>query len=270
MLNRKIRLISLISILALGVLSSITFGYASWQFNKSDSPVEVINAGVTNKWTFLDPPPIEPGETIKVDENGNVSINGEVIENAEVSYPEEQVLHGGEVTMNIGLDENGDLAVTKYAASNIASNWFSTNATVNLPEIVSIDGTDYPILGLSQPLSMEVGGVLISKDISVNVPEGYEYLCDKAFNTISCVRNTTMTFTLPASLKYLGYETFKMDIYRLTVVINYSGTKEQFKTLIANSAEKYGSGYTFFTGASGNVSVTCSDGEVTYGSNGDF
>ena len=270
MLNPKIRLISLISILALGVLSSITFGYASWQFNKSDSPVEVINAGVTNKWTFKDPPPIEPGETIKVDEYGNVSINGEVIEDAEVTYPEEQVLHGGEVTMNIGLDENGDLAVTEYAASNIASNWFSTNATVNLPEIVSIDGTDYPILGLSQPLSMEVGGVLISKDISVNVPEGYEYLCDKAFNTISCVRNTTMTFHLPKSLQYLGYETFKMDINRLTVVINYSGTKEQFKTLIANSAEKYGSGYTFFTGASGNVSVTCSDGEVTYGSNGDF
>lgn len=68
----------------------------------------------------------------------------------------------------------------------------------------------------------------------------------------------------------MPYETFKMDIYRLTVEINYSGTKEQFKTLIANSAEKYGSGYTFFTGASGNVSVTCSDGEVTYGSNGDF
>ncbi len=27
---------------------------------------------------------------------------------------------------------------------------------------------------------------------------------------------------------------------------------------------RYGSGYTFFSGASGNVYVTCSDGEVTY------
>ena len=270
MLNRKIRLISLISILGLGVLSSITFGYASWQFNKSDTPVEVINAGVTNNWTFKDPPPIQPGETIKVDKYGNVSINGEVIENAEVTYPEDQVLHGGEVTMNIGLDENGDLAVTEYAASNIAGNWFTTNAVVNLPEIVSIDGKEYKILGLSQPLSMEVGGVIISKDIYVNVPEGYEYVCDKAFNDISCVRNTTMTFSLPSSLQYLGYETFKMDINRLTVVIDYSGTKDQFKTLIASSADKYGSGYTFFTGASDYVYVTCSDGEVIYRPNGQY
>ena len=270
MLNRKIRLISLISILTLGVLSSITFGYASWQFNKSDTPAEVVNAVVTNKWTFRDLPPIEPGETIKVDKYGNVSINGEVIENAEVSYPEEQVLHGGAVTMGIGVDENGDLAVTEYAASGVASNWFSTNATVNLPEIVSIDGTDYPILGLSQPLSMEVGGVIISKDISVKVPEGYEYLCDKAFNTISCVRNTTMTFHLPKSLQYLGYQTFKMNINRLTVKIKYSGTKEQFKTLVNNSANEYGSGYTFFTGASSNVTVTCSDGNVIYRSNGQY
>ena len=61
-----------------------------------------------------------------------------------------------------------------------------------------------------------------------------------------------------------------MNINQLTVNINYSGTKEQFKTLIYNSADKYGSGYTFFSGASGNVSVTCSDGEVTYRSNGQY
>ena len=268
MLNRKIRLISLISILAFGVFSSITFGYASWQFNKSDAPVEVVNAGVTNNWTFHDPLPIEPGQTIEVDEDGNVSIDGKTIENAEIKYPKDQDLKGGEVTMNIGVDENGDLAVTEYAASNIAGSWFTSNATVNLPKSVSINGTEYPILGLSKPLSMEVGGVIISKNISVNVPGGYEYVCDKAFNTISCVRNTTMTFNLPASLKYLGYQTFKMNINQLTVNINYSGTKEQFKTLISNSADKYGSGYTFFNGASGNVSVTCSDGEVTYRSNG--
>ena len=189
------------------------------------------------------------------------------VEDAEITYPEEQVLHGGEVTMNIGVDENGDLAVTEYAASNIAGNWFTTNATVNLPETVSINGTEYPILGLSQPLSIEVCGVIISKDISVNVPEGYEYVCDNAFNTISCVRNTIMTFNLPVSLRYLGYETFKMDINRLTVEIKYSGTKEQFKTLIADSTDKYGSGYTFFSRASDYVSVKCSDGEVTYTSN---
>ncbi|MBR0439906.1 MAG: hypothetical protein IJK27_04065 [Bacilli bacterium] len=270
MLNRKIRLINLISILVLGTLSSITFGYASWQFNKSDNPVEVVNAGVTNNWIFHDPLPIEPGQTIEVDEDGNVSIDGQIVENAEITYPEAQDLHGGDVTMSIGVDEDGDLAVTKYAASNIAGNWFSSNATVNLPASVSINGTKYPILGLSEPLSMEVGGVIISKDISVNVPEGYEYVCDKAFNTISCVRNTTMTFYLPASLEYLGYQTFKMDINRLTVAINYSGTKEQFKTLITNSEYKYGSGYTFFTGASDYVSVTCKDGEVIYSPNGEY
>jgi len=270
MLNHKIRLISLISILALGVLSSITFGYASWQFSKSDNSVEVVNAGVTSKWTFHDPLPIEPGQTIEVDEDGSVSIDGQIIEDADITYPKGQDLNGGEVTMSIGVDENGDLAVTKYAATNIAGAWFTSNATVNLPESVSINGTEYPILGLSEPLSMEVGGVIISKDISVNVPEGYEYVCDKAFNTISCVRNTTMTFNLPQSLKYLGYQIFKMDINRLTVEINYSGTKEQFKTLIADSAIKYGSGYTFFSGASDDVSVKCSDGYVTYSSNGQY
>lgn len=270
MLNRKIKLVSLISILALGVLSSITFGYASWQFNNGDTPVEVVDVGITDKWTFHDPLPIEPGQKIEVDENGNVTINGQTVENAEITYPEAQELRGGEVTMDIGVDENGDLAVTEYAASNVASNWFTSNATVNLPKSVSINGTEYPVLGLSKPLSMEVGGVLFSKDISVNVPEGYEYVCDKAFNNISCAVNTTMTFSLPTSLKYLGYQTFKLNIDRLTVKISYSGTKEQFKTLIANSEDKYGSGYTFFTGASGNVSVTCKDGKVTYRSNGQY
>lgn len=79
-----------------------------------------------------------------------------------------------------------------------------------------------------------------------------------------------MTFNLPVSLRYLGYETFNMDINRLTVEIKYSGTKEQFKTLIADSTDKYGSEYTFFSGASDYVYVTCSDGEVTYRPNGQY
>lgn len=269
MLKHKIRLISLISILVLGVSASITFGFASWQFNKSAAPTEVTNVAITNNWHFGG---IEPGSVIEVDEDGNIKINGKTVEDAEISYSSGQDLKGGDVTMKIGVDENGELVVNEYAATNIASNLFTSSGTVNLPESVVYNGENYPIISLSEPITLDVGGWIIGKNITFNVPEGYKNICDNAFNNISVATSTTIKFSLPSTLEYLGNQTFKLNISNVTTQIKFAGTKEQFKTLVNNSASQYeGEGnYSFFTGASGNVSVTCSDGTVRYRSNGSY
>lgn len=273
MWNRKIRTITLLSMLAVAVSASVVFGYASWQFNGDASPSETISAVIT-KWSFHDPLPIEPGQTIAVDENGNVTIDGQPVENAEVNYPGNPSLQGGEVTMTIGVDENGDLAVTGYIANDIASNFWATNAELDLPASVSINGTNYPILGLSEPISIDIGddflGFLHDKNAQVNIPEGYKYVCDKAFQTITLERSTTVRFNLPSSLEYLGYQAFKLNVRNLTADIRFAGTKAQFKALVDASAAEYGSGYSFFTGASSRVGVICSDGTITYNTNGTY
>lgn len=254
--------------ITLAISGFFAIAFASWQFNSSDNTAETANVGITS-WSFGSDLPISEGDTIEISNNGTVTINGETVE-AEISYPDgNPSTGGGTVSMEIGVVD-GELAVTEYAANNIANNWFSRSATLSFPASIEIDGVTYPILGLSEPVTLDISGTLLSRTIAVNVPEGYKYICDEVFQNVSCDVNTTINFSLPSTLEYLGYHAFKFGVNRLTENISYAGTTTQFKELVTNSATTYGSGYTFFSGATGNISITCSGGTVVYDKNGNY
>ena len=174
---------------------------------------------------------------------------------------------GGSITYTIGVVD-GELVVTDYTATDLASSFFSTSAVATLPASITVDGHVFPIMGLSQPISLEIQRVLMGGSVTINVPEGYRYICDNAFQDLTSNRSSTATINLPSTLEYLGNVSFKMNIRNVTMQIHYAGTKAQFNALVEASKAEYGSNYNFFTGATGNVSVTCSDGNAVYNRNG--
>lgn len=265
--GRKIKYITLASLFAISL--SIGIGYASWQFNDSQSSSLNNNVGI-NSWRFNDGLPIEPGQTIDIASDGTVSIDGEVIEDADVDYSDgTPKTSGGTVDMKIGVDEDGNLVVSEYSAQDIGSSWFGSESTLTFPSAVEIDGVSYAIMGISKPVTIEAEGFILPRDIQINVPNGYRYVCNDVFQGISkSGGRASATISLPSSLEYLGNNAFNFNS-GVTTTVTYSGTRAQWRELIANSAAAYGSGYKFFSGATGNITITCSDGNVRYKSNGD-
>ena len=266
--KHKFRLFSLLSLLTLAFTASAVFAFASWQFNATDASNNNTAAVITD-WEFEPVPPVEPGQTITVDSDGNITIDGQPVDNIEVTYPDGQEPRagGGSITYNIGVVD-GQLVVTDYTATDLASSFFSTNAVATLPASITIDGHTYPIMGLSQPISLEVQRVLLGGAVTINIPEGYRYICDNAFQDLTSNRSSTATINLPSTLEYLGNASFKMNIRNLTIQIQYAGTKAQFNALVEASKAEYGTDYVFFTGATGNVTIACSDGDAIYNRNG--
>lgn len=274
---RKGRLITLLVMLTLAISASLLLGYASWQFNASTTPVETVNVGITN-WAFTETP-IEPGQTISVDDDGNVYIDGVLVEDAEVTYPNgaQPNTNGGTISYEIGVVD-GELVVTDYSATDIASDWSSflgSNSVVSFPSAIVINGQSYPIMGVSEPVTLEIDKPfslgLVTTSLTIEIPEGYKFICDDAFQNLTSVsRNSSVTFSLPSTLEYLGHHAFKMNITNCSISITYAGTKQQFKDLINASSAEYGSGYTFFNGANGNITISCSDGNVVYNRSGTY
>ena len=268
--------------LTLSIGASFSIAYASWEFNKSDNASEVSNVGVTN-WGFA---PIDSGNTIIVDENGNVTIKDEdgnvVPAEAEVTYPDGTTVNtnGGTVEIDIGTNENGDLVVTDYVATDINGNstWSSGSSSVSFPETIIINGQEYPVVSINTPVSISAsnGVIWANNSCSITVPEGYVSICDDAFQNVNASTgflsgSTTFTYSLPASLEYLGNHAIKMNVAGGSVVVNYAGTKAQFQALASASASAYTGGgtYCFFTAANNNTcTVTCSDGSLTCRQNG--
>lgn len=266
--------------LTLAIGASFSIAYASWEFNKSDNASEVSNVGVTN-WGFT---PIDSGNTIIVDENGNVTIKDEdgnvVPAEAEVTYPDGTTVNtnGGTVEIDIGTNENGDLVVTDYVATDLnGDSVFSGSSSVSFPESITINGQEYPVVSINTPVTISASnGLFTSSSCSITVPEGYVSICDNAFQNVSASANwyngnTTFTYSLPASLEYLGNHSIKMNVAGGSVVVNYAGTKAQFQALASASAAAYTGGgtYCFFTAANNNTcTVTCSDGSLTCRQNG--
>ena len=279
--GRKIKYITLASLFAISL--SIGIGYASWQFNDSQSSSLNNNVGI-NSWRFSQALPIEPGQTIDIASDGTVTIDGEVIEDADIEYPGGTPnTNGGTVNMKIGVDDDGNLVVTEYSAEKIGSDhtWYGgSNSTVTLPASIDINGVTYSILGLSEPISLDSSapGLFGATTITFNVPNGYEYLCDNAFQDISgssgLLSSANISFSIPSTLTYLGNSAFNYDSGSTGLSISsvtYAGTRAQWRELIANSAAAYGSGYKFFSGitsTTGRATITCSDGTISYDRNG--
>lgn len=267
--------------LTLAISASFLVGYASWQFNQVDNTSEITNVGVTS-WDFT---PIDSGNTITVDENGNVTIKDEdgnvVPAEAEVTYPDGTTVNtnGGTVEIDIGTNENGDLVVTDYVATDLNGDSFlGGSSSVAFPESITINGQEYPVVSINTPVTISAsnGSFWQGSTCSITVPEGYVSICDDAFQNVSASGgflsgNTTFTYSLPASLEYLGNHAIKLNVSGGSVVVNYAGTRDDFIELVNASAAAYtGEGtYCFFT-ATGNTrcTVTCSDTTVTYNQNG--
>lgn len=267
--------------LTLAISASFLVGYASWQFNQADNTSEITNVGVSN-WTFA---PVEDGSNIHIDGDGNVTITDDegnpVTAEAEVSYPDGTTVNpnGGTVNIDIGTNENGDLVVTDYTATDInGESWLSGNSSLTFPEQIVINGNEYPVVSINTPVTISAnnGSFWQGSTCSITVPEGYVSICDDAFQNVSASGgflsgNTTFTYHLPSSLEYLGNHAIKLNVSGGSVNVEYSGTRAQFIELVNASAAAYtGAGtYCFFT-ANGNTrcTVTCSDRTVTYNQNG--
>ena len=278
MRSRNIKIITISAMLALSIGASFSLAFASWQFNKADAPETISALGITSNWTFGSP--IEPGSTITIDSDGTISIDGTPILDATVTYPDgsEPDPGGGTISYDIGVVD-GELVVTNYEATDLNKNggWFSSSdSTIAFPDHITINGTDYPVVAVSQPVSINLTNHITGSDtVKVVVPEGYRSICDNAFQDISADNtgffygSVPVTYELPTSLEYLGHHAFKLDVSKVDTTITYAGTKAQFKALINASASEYGSGYTFFTASDNNrCTVTCSDGNIVYNQNG--
>lgn len=265
--------------LTLAISASFLVGYASWQFNKTDNTSEVTNVSVS-KWTFA---PIDEGSNIHIDGDGNVTITDEegnpVPAEAEVTYPDGTTINpnGGTVNIDIGTNENGDLVVTDFSATNLnSSGWFATESAISFPESIVINGNEYPVVAISTPVTIQTNNSILSaRNCSITVPEGYLSICDDAFQNVTAsagfLSSTTFTYYLPSTLEYLGNHAIKVNVSNGSVNVQYAGTRAQFIELVNASAAAYTGGgtYCFFT-ATGNTrcTVTCSDRTVTYNQNG--
>ncbi len=271
----KIALIAL-SIVTVGAIG-FGVGHAAWIFNNSNETT--LNNGVqVPTWEFQDPLPIEEGQVIRVDNNGKVYIDDVEVPGASITYPDGQnpVAAGGSISYEIGVVD-GELEVIKYTGTNLCNSyivWVDNDAVTTLPSSITINGQSYAIKGLYEPLNINIERplppLLSHLTCTINVPEGYHLVCDDAFQNITSNRTLEVNINLPASLEYLGNHAFKMNNTNVTTNISFAGTTTQFIDLIAASAAEYGGGYTFFTGATGNVTISCSNGSVVYNRNGQY
>ena len=283
MKSKKLRIISIVTMLTLAISASFLVGYASWQFNQADTTSEITNVGVS-KWTFT---PVEDGSNIHIDSNGNVTITDDegnpVPAEAEVTYPDGTNIetNGGTVNIDIGTNENGDLVVTDYSATDVNGNsvLIGGNSSVSFPESIVINGNEYPVVAINTPVTISAsnGAFWAGSTCSITVPNGYVSICDNAFQNVSASTGflqsqTTFTYHLPSSLEYLGNHAIKLNVAGGSVKVQYAGTRDEFIALVNASAAAYTGGgtYCFFT-ANGNTrcTVTCSGNQtVTYNQNG--
>ena len=274
--------------LTLAISASFALGFAAWEFNKTDNVAEISNISISN-WTFA---PIEEGTNIVIDTDGNGTVTDEdgnvITTDVEVTYPDgtNVDVHGGEVTIDIGTNDEGDLVVTDYHATDVNgdTSLFSggSSSEICFPETIIINGEEYDVVAINTPVTISAtnGFFWNNNSVSVTVPEGYISICDEAFQNVNASTgwlisgSTTFNYHLPESLQYLGYHAIKLNVSGGSVTVNYSGTRAQFRALVSASAAAYlGQGtYCFVTGENNNTTctVTCSDGSLTCYQNGNI
>ena len=178
------------SILFSGVMLSsyATKGYAAFTFSAESTSINPVPTVVTN-WTFNNQ---EPGTTIVIDGNGNATIsggdhNGESVDITYVTDDDENdLINNGSVTTQIEINEDGTVSITQFdvspgsSAIGDAFNYIFYGETLYLPSQYVIDGQEYPVTSLDQPLKVQKAKLLIGSISAVDtviVPEGYVSIC---------------------------------------------------------------------------------------------
>lgn len=191
-------------------------GY-SWVISENLPENNVAQVEVLD-WTFS---PLSTGTIITVDENGKVYIDGEEAQ-AEVNA-DGDTYNNGDVEIKIEVDENGNLVLTEFTTTT-TSLWALIGNNVYLPNSVEIDGETYPVTGIAQPLDIQFWSWIGTT--TINVPDGYTYICDSAFASIT----KAVTYNLPSTLESIGSSAF-MPARNTTQTINYAGTRQEWDAI---------------------------------------
>ena len=210
--------------LAIGIGASSVYGYSSWIFTDSQVGERNVEAFVPD-WSFDGGGDLEPGTIIEVDEDGNVYINGEKIDDAQVSTEGGvDTFTAGDVTIKFEVDEDGNVVLSEFTTSpNI---WGAlVGNDFYLPKGILIDGVEHPVTGVSEPLQLNTSYAFFGGK-SVHVPDTYTYLCDGAFASLT----DTATFYIPASIQHIGSGAFAPR-NNVTQTINYAGSQAQWNAI---------------------------------------
>ena len=216
--------------------TSIIFGatYSAWAFTEANSISQAVEKVVT-AWEF-ETDPLSPGAVIIVDEDGNVTIDGEpadvIVDSDGESY------NYGDVEIKIEADENGKLVLTEFTTTN--TSFALLGSTIYLPTSVKINGETYPVTGIAEPLDINVSDPLIGSFLynnNVYIPEGYTYICDGAFATMT----KKTAFHIPSTMESIGHGVFMPD-RNVTQTIDYAGTSAQWGNINKPSDYENGQG----------------------------
>ena len=232
--------------LSLLLFSSISIGYASWQYNGDDALYANNFISFINDWKF----------NISMNEDGKVYDGDDHVGHA--VYEGDSELKGGSVTSDF-IFVNDEAQVNNVVAYKLGSNinlFSATDVEWYLPKAIHYDETDkeVPIVGVDHlGTYTTIGGPLYRRFVTVHIPEGYTFIGNYAFYLMgSDHADSNIEFNIPHSVTYIGHEAFNFstlnqmkDMWdqKYKFRVNYDGTAEEFVSLINHSKEVYESTY---------------------------
>ena len=225
------------------IVSAISIGYASWQFNGNYEAFSEKFLGISSGWKFN----ISMNEEGQVyDESGHI---GHVI------YEEESDLSGGTITSDFIFVDDGNAQVNNVQALQLGGtvNLFSaTEVNWYLPKAIVYEdtGEEVPVVGVDHlGTYTTIGGPLYRRFVSVYIPDSYTFIGNYAFYLMGSDHvDSYIEFIIPNSVTYIGHEAFNFstlnqmkDMWdqKYKFRVTYEGTASEFLELIANSKELY-------------------------------
>ncbi len=217
------------------IISLISSGFAAFTYSTQVYSYNNALLVVTN-WTFENETPFTQETVIEIDNNGNITIDGEEVEGEISTSGDNDTYSNGDVTIEVGVDDEGNVVLTEFKTSNTNSFYAIFGSSVYLPTAITIDGVDYPITGISEPLSISLNSTWFGTN-TIYIPDTYTYICAGAFASVT----NKATFVMPASIVNIGDGAF-MPGSRVTQTINYAGTQTQWNAIEKTSKYENGSG----------------------------
>ena len=209
--------------------------YSTWFFNRSEEVIDNVLLQILD-WGFTDSI-FQPGTIIVVDSNGNIVVDGEIIEGETITEGNQQAYNHGDVLITVVVDDEGNLVLSEFTTTTTSIFAIFGN-TIYLPTGFNIDGEIYPIVGVSEPLNINIPSVWFGFGNNViHIPEGYTYLCDNAFASIT----NSVIFTMPTSMQTIGSGVFR-PARNVTQRIYYAGTAQQWAAIDKARDYKKGQG----------------------------
>lgn len=245
--------ISLVILLSISSLVGIT--YSAWRFVEQVAVVNPITVEVSD-WNFI-LPVLTPGDIVIANNDGTITLNGEVIE-SDLDFGQGDGAYSGDSGANVKLqiivNENGTLSITSYDLKPNAALFGTNDGTVYFPQYLNVNGKSVLITSISEPVNFEATRILFldSQVNGVVIPEGYQTICDKAF--YDCSLAWIASFEFPFTLTQIGSQIINIPTNN-TWTIYYNGTIAQWNTINKPHDWKTGSGI---------VRVICSNGDLTF------